>query len=119
MNGFNLIILGLVIGAVTFTTSTTSIMLWLREFLSKIHHKVEELVHCPWCSGFWLSLLLVSFTNLELPTMFKLDFLNILANAFASLAIGGLIHFVLLRAYEPVSKYMAIRQLEKLKSKKV
>lgn len=118
MSGFNILILGLIVGAVTFTTSTTSIMLWPREMLSKIHHKVEELVHCPWCSGFWLSILLVSFTDLELPTLFKLAFLNIIANAFACLAIGGLLHYVFLRAYEPVAKLMAMRSLEKLKAKK-
>lgn len=118
MTGLNILILGLIVGAVTFTTSTTSIMLWPRELLSKIHHKIEELVHCPWCTGFWLSILLVSTTTLELPTLYKWAFLDVICNSFASLAISGLVHYVLLRAYEPVSKYLVMRSLEKLKNKK-
>lgn len=113
------IIFGLVVGGVTFTTSVTSIMLFFRELLSKIHPKIDELVHCPWCSGFWLSLLMVIFSKNKFIEPFELDVLNIVFNAFVILSIAGLVHYVLLRSYEPVSKAMAMRHKEKEMAKRI
>lgn len=115
MSGFStFFIIGLVVGAVTFTTSTTSIFLGVREKLSKLHPKLEELIHCPWCSGFWLSLLINLTVETTWVHLFKWEVFNLFMSIFASLSIAGLLHYVLLRAYEPVAKAMAMRHKEKL-----
>jgi len=111
---FNLLVLGLIVGAVTFTTSTTSIFGWFRELVSKIQPKIEELIHCPWCSGFWLSLLMVGTADLPWIHVFKVPLLNLLCTTFAVLAIAGPLHYVLLRAYKPVAEAMSMRHREKI-----
>lgn len=112
------IALGLLCGAVTFTTSTTSIFKGVRELLSKIHPKVDELVHCPWCSNFWLSLIILTTSSWPLLNVFKYYYLDLFCTVFLVCAISGLLHYVLLRAYAPVAEAMMMRHREKEQAKR-
>ena len=109
-------ILSLVISGVSFTVTVTSIFKPVREIVSKIHHKIEELIHCPWCFSHWLTfiLLLIIGEWIEITGKSVLDFL---LTSFGMITISGVIHYVLLRAYEPVAKMMVERQIEKMKAK--
>ena len=102
---------------ISFTMTYTSIFKWFRELLSKIHPKVEELVNCPWCFNHWVTIVMLFVADIDLLPLTKYTVVNFLFTLFVLTTISGLIHYVLLRAYEPVAKLTAARQLEKLRSK--
>jgi hypothetical protein len=116
----NLLFVALVVASVTFTITTTSMFMWLRELVSPIHHKIEELIHCPYCLGHWATFIVL----LILPHSFITDVLpavnvgskifNFLFNAFAIMSIVALLHYVMLRAYKPVMEAMTMRMREKM-----
>jgi hypothetical protein len=117
----NILLLALVVASVTFTITTTSMFTWLRELVSPIHHKIEELIHCPYCLGHWLTfgllLIVPSFVVPILqPTNFGVRLFNFLFTAFAVMAIVALLHYVLLRAYKPVMEAMLMRMQEKIQA---
>jgi hypothetical protein len=109
-----LILITLACAGISHTITTTSMFKWFRELLSPIHHKVEELVHCPWCFGHYVMMFgLLVFWNhiffLDIPNL-----LHLILNWFACITVMGLIHYVTLRAYEPIAKAMMHRELMKL-----
>jgi hypothetical protein len=108
----SLLILALCVSSVSFTVTTTSIFKEVREWVSAIHHKLEELIHCPWCFSHWITFIVLLMIGnwIEITGWSFIDFL---LNTFAITCISGLSHFVLLRAYEPVAKAMVARQIEK------
>lgn len=107
-----LLILSFAISGISFTITTTSMFKWLREFISPIHHKVEELIHCPWCFSHWVTFItiLIIGSNYKFTGIAWIDFF---LTAFSIIGISGVIHYVLLRAYEPVAKAMLARELKK------
>jgi hypothetical protein len=111
------ILAGIMIAAITFTLCVTSIFGWLRELIAKIHPKLEELIFCPWCTGFWATLIFIATSDNALILQFyKNQSLNALCTVFIILGIAGLVHYVLLRAYEPVQKVMMMRHQEKMQA---
>lgn len=97
---------------ISFTVTVTSIFMPLREAVSKLHPKLEELIHCPWCLNHYVTFAVVAITQPE-----ELERQGLWAYfliCFAVIAASGVIHFVLLRAYEPVSRAMLQRKLDKL-----
>lgn len=68
-------------------------------------------MHCPWCFNHYVSLIGV-LVYVDYSTVW-----DVIAIWFACTAIGGLVHFVLLRAYEPIAKMTLMRQLDKQKKK--
>lgn len=94
----SIVIIALAVSAITFTVTTTSIFSWVREQVSRIHPKIEELIHCPWCLSFYVTLCWTRNVTF----------------VFAIMTISGLCHYVLLRAYEPVQQASARRELEKI-----
>lgn len=109
------ILIMLVTTGVSFTFCVTSIFNPVREFLAKIHPKVEELVFCPYCMSHYIaaSLLLVCNYSYDFTNILILDFLF---TVFAITCITAILHYPMLRTYEPVAKVMLSRKL--LKNKK-
>ena len=99
--------------AISFTITTTSMFEWLRELVSPIHHKIEELIHCPWCLGHWTVFVIMLIAKVPLIEITDWYLFNWLFTAFALMSPVGLIHYVLLRAYEPVAKAMLRRKINK------
>jgi len=108
-----LFMIALASASISFTITSTSIFLWLRELIAPVHHKLEELIHCPWCLSHYitLGLLFVFDTNITF-TFYNVCYF--ILQWFAIQGIIGLLHYVYLRAYEPVAKAMMRRELEKL-----
>lgn len=102
-----IIIIALASAAISFTVTTTSIFLSFREAVSGWHNKIEELVHCPYCLGHYISAVMLliygDITNFKAFVLYW----------FAIIAVMAVIHFVLLRAYEPVARAAMYRQQEK------
>lgn len=109
---FILFALSLIVASVSFTISVTSIFKPVRTVLSKIHPKVEELAHCPYCLGHYVAFILLSFV--ELPVQFSGSFwISYFSSAFAVMGMVALMHFFIVRAYQPIMEMEAIRkQLE-------
>lgn len=115
-----LILLALCLSTVTFTISSTGIFEPVRKLLSKIHLKVEELIHCPFCLSHWVVIFFSFFfyNAIEPEPILGIYWFDFIVNAFAIICISAVIHFVLLRAYKPVGEAMMRRELERLEKEK-
>lgn len=116
---FNLICVALACGGISFTITTTSLFKTVREWISNIHPKLDQLIHCPWCLGHWVTLLymIIGKDNSYALYITKYEFTDFLITLFTIISIEGLLHYILLRAYEPVAKQLAQRTINKLKEK--
>lgn len=118
-----------VAAAISFTISVTRMFKSFRETISPWHKKIEELIHCPWCLGHWVVFIIfwclprtfiwqvLESNQLWVHNSYVLRSFNFLFTSFIVIGMMGLIHYVLLRAYEPVAKAMAARTLELLQKK--
>lgn len=107
-----LLMIALATASISFTITTTTIFKWLRDLISPIHPKLHELIHCPWCLGHYIMLGILFVFNDK--TLF-LDInvvLHYLLNWFALLAIVGVLHHIMLRAYEPIARDELQRQID-------
>jgi hypothetical protein len=94
--------------AISFTITTTSIFTWLRDVVISLKiQKLEELIHCPWCLSHYITVFLLLISG-----QYK-TFVSFLILFFAVQGIIGLLHYVMLRAYEPVMKSELQRKLDK------
>jgi hypothetical protein len=112
-----LLLIALAVGSSSFTVTFTGIFKGIREMVSEIHPKLEELIHCPWCFSHWVTFLFLFLTSYT----YKFTdcwLANFALTTFAITAISGIIHYVLLRAYEPVAKAMVQRHIDKMKNQK-
>lgn len=111
-----LIALSFCIAAISFTISTTSIFKWLRDLISAIHPKLEELIHCPYCLSHWITFaVMIPLVGLYQPVIISGIYLyDFIINIFAITGLCALQHFIMLRAYEPVTRAMLRKELEKL-----
>lgn len=105
--------LSFVVTSISFAVTVTSIFKPLREWLSKLHPKVEELIHCPFCFGFWVTVVVVGYVEYR-----SMDLLPMILEVFAVLGVTAVLHYPVLRAYEPIHKMLMQRQIEKLKREK-
>lgn len=109
-----LIALSLAAASISFTITTTGMFKWFRELVSPIHKKVEELVHCPWCLGHWVVFVIMLTADIPILQVTGIRFYDWLFTAFTVISPIGVIHYILLRAYEPVAKAMMRRTLDNL-----
>ena len=114
-----LLLIALVTASISFTITTTSIFKWFRELVSPLHKKIEELVHCPWCIAHYIALviLFILFDRTVFIEGIPL-WVHFILNWFGLLAITGVLHYILLRAYEPVVKELVRREIQNLQKNK-
>lgn len=117
---FDLLYVALCCGGISFTITTTSMFKSIREWISNIHPKLDELIHCPWCLGHWITLLYFSLlpSSDYMILIHNTSILNFVLVYFSVVSLEGLLYYVLLRAFEPVGRLLAQRKIEKLKEKK-
>lgn len=118
MDFITLLLLAAAVSSIAFTVTTTGIFLWFRELVSPIHHKIEELIHCPWCFGHWTTFIILLLPGIKFYQFTNVGWLDFFLTAFTIMGFAGLAQYVLLRAFEPVAKAMARRQLEKLEEQR-
>ena len=119
----NLLIIALCVAAISFTISTTSMFKWLRELVSPIHYKIEELIHCPYCLSHWITFIILLIVPNHILKIWEsqgiiVNIFNYLFTSFSVIGIVGMIHYILLRSYEPVAKAMMYRHKEKVQSER-
>ena len=100
--------------SISFTISFTSIFKGFRERVSKLHPKIEELVHCPWCLNHYVVFITLLVCDVGTIPFSNYSIINFFITAFVLTAISGLFHYVLLRAYKPVAEALMIRKIKKL-----
>lgn len=111
-----ILLVALCAASISFTITTTSMFKWLREGLSPIHTKIEELMYCPYCFSHYVVLVILFCTNSVLAPVTSLVWFNFLFTWFVIVCIVAVLHYILLRAYEPVAKAMMSREIMKLKN---
>lgn len=116
MLGF--IVISFCIASISYTICVTSIFKWFRELVSDIHPKIEELVHCPYCLGHYIAIVILIMTDFRINCIDDAIFVNFIVTWFSIMGAVGCIHYVMNRSYEPIAKAMVSRKLEKLNKEK-
>ena len=112
-----IILVALCAASISYTISYTSIFLGFREWVSKFHHKLEELIHCPYCLCHYVILTIMFTTNnisSKLVPITNNIVYNFLFTWFCIVCITSLLHCVMLIAYRPVMQYMTDRKIAKI-----
>lgn len=116
-----IILVALCAASISYTISYTSIFLGFREWISKFHHKLEELIHCPYCLCHYVILTIMFTTNdissklVPIANNIVYDFLF---TWFCIVCVTSLLHCVMFIAYRPVMKYMTDRKIAKIQQRK-
>ena len=116
-----IILVALCAASISYTISYTSIFLGFREWISKFHHKLEELIHCPYCLCHYVILTIMFTTNdisSKLVPIANNIVYNFLFTWFCIVCITSLLHCVMLIAYRPIMKYMTDRKIAKIQQRK-
>ena len=116
-----IILVALCAASISYTISYTSIFLGFREWISKFHHKLEELIHCPYCLCHYVILTIMFTTNdisNKLVPITNNIVYNFLFTWFCIVCITSLLHCVMLIAYRPVMQYMTDRKIAKIQKRK-
>ena len=116
-----IILVALCAASISYTISYTSIFLGFREWISKFHHKLEELIHCPYCLCHYVILTIMFTTNdisSKLVPITNNIVYNFLFTWFCIVCVTSLLHCVMLIAYRPVMQYMTDRKIAKIQQRK-
>ena len=116
-----IVLVALCAASISYTISYTSIFLGFREWISKFHHKLEELIHCPYCLCHYVILTIMFTTNdisSKLVPITNNIIYNFLFTWFCIVCVTSLLHCVMLIAYRPVMKYMTDRKIAKIQQRK-
>ena len=116
-----IILVALCAASISYTISYTSIFLGFREWISKFHHKLEELIHCPYCLCHYIILTIMFTTNdisSKLVPITNNIVYNFLFTWFCIVCVTSLLHCVMLIAYRPVIQYMTDRKIAKIQQRK-
>ena len=105
-----LLLIALASASISYTVTTTGIFKYVREKVASLHPKIDELIHCPYCFGHYV-VLVIYFSIIDVNS---LSLLSILLELFAIVGIMGMIHYVLIRAYLPISQSKAKKLLDSL-----
>lgn len=100
----------LCIACVSYTIAVSGVFKPVREYASGFHPKIDELIHCPYCVSHYVAFIMWIIIGIDVFTIMYL------VDVFASIALSSLCHYVMLRAYEPLSKLAAQRKIERLKN---
>jgi|SRR5690606_10108936 len=93
--------------SISFTITYTSIFEPLRNLISRLGKKADQLIHCPWCFNHYVVFIVVAIFH-------QSSFLEYLLRCFAIIGACALLHYVMLRAYKPIAKLTMIRELQRL-----
>lgn len=118
--GSYILAVALCAASISYTISTTNIFQWLRNLITDhIGGKIEELIHCPYCLGHYVILVIMlttkSVRSYLVPITGYLVY-DFLFTWFCIVCVLSLIHYFMNLAYKPIAEKEGIR--EKLKEQK-
>lgn len=99
--------------SISYTISVTSIFEWLRNFIEDhIGGKIEELIHCPYCLGHYVVLVIMFTTKylyrylIPITENIVYDFLF---TWFCIICVLSLLHYFMNLAYKPIAENEGLR----------
>lgn len=111
-----MLVVALCAASISYTVCYASLFLWLREWVSKFHSKLEELIHCPYCFCHYVILTIMLTTDNVRQYLFDISgylVYDFLFTWFCIVCVTSLLHCVMLISYRPIMEYMAHRKIEK------
>lgn len=108
-----LLLVALATASMSYTITQTSIFKGLRELISKINPFFEDLVHCPWCLGHYISLVWLFIFHKQIIFYDVNVILHFIFDWFVVMGIVGLLLYILLRALAPIAESLLKRQLDR------
>lgn len=99
--------------SISYTISVTSIFEWLRNLIEDyIGGKIEELIHCPYCLGHYV-VLVIMFTTKGLryhlmPISGNIVY-DFLFTWFCIVCVLSLLHYFMNLAYKPIAENEGLR----------
>lgn len=99
--------------SISYTISVTSIFEWLRNLIEDhIGGKIEELIHCPYCLGHYV-VLVIMFTTRGLkyhlmPISGNIVY-DFLFTWFCIVCVLSLLHYFMNLAYKPIAENEGLR----------
>ena len=117
-----ILLVALCSASISYTISCAGIFEGLRRVVTKWGTWFEDLIHCPYCLGHYVSLAIVLITFFDGSNLISIvdwTVFDLLFTWFACVCLMSLFHFVMIRAYKPIAESETIRKIkEKLNSKK-
>lgn len=109
--------LSLCTASISYTITWAGIFEGLRKRISKLGNWFEDLIHCPYCLGHYIALviMLVTYNNCSqyfIPVS-KSIVLNFIISWFSIMCVTSILHCVMLIAYKPVSEYLTVLKIRK------
>lgn len=99
--------------SISYTISVTSIFEWLRNFIADhIGGKIEELIHCPYCLGHYIVLVIMLTTKNMRYHVVEISrgyIYNFLFTWFCIICVMALIHYFMNLAYKPIAENEGLR----------
>ena len=99
--------------SISYTISVTSIFEWLRNLITNhIGGKIEELIHCPYCIGHYVVLVIMFTTkyveNHLIPITETMVY-DFLFTWFCIVCVLSLLHDFMNLAYKPIAENEGLR----------
>lgn len=117
-----ILIISLCSASISYTVSCAGIFEGLRKVVTKWGKWFEDLIHCPYCFGHYVTLAILGLTYTRNSWLFNLltgwPVVDFILMWFICVCMMSLLHFVMVRAYKPVAESETIRKMkEKLTNK--
>lgn len=108
--------------SISYTISVTSIFEWLRNLIEDhISGKIEELIHCPYCLGHYI-IVVIMLTTKDLKNYLISITGNIIYDFlftwFCIVCILSLLHYFMNLAYKPIAENEGLRMKLKLQEQR-
>ena len=116
-----ILIVSLCSASISYTVSCAGIFEGLRKAVSKWGKWFEDLIHCPYCFGHYVTLAIILITLMGGSELFYIadwNLFDLLFVWFACVCVMSLLHFIMVRAYKPVAESEAIRKFKEKLVKK-
>ena len=107
---------GLCVSSITYIIAVSGVFSPIRNLISKLGKWFDDLIHCPFCLSFYVSLMFLWLVRYpEIFTMITGEVLEdsifqTLLDLFCIMTISSLCHYVMLRAYKPIVEEAQIRR---------
>lgn len=110
-----LFVISLIAASISYTVCCAGIFEKLRNWVTKWGHWFEDLIHCPYCFGHYVTLALIAITynrNYDLFALFTGNrIIDFILMWFACVCIMSIWHFIMVRAYKPVAESETLRKV--------
>lgn len=113
------LIISLAVASVSYTVTQTPLFKPFRDLVGRIHPKIDQLFHCPYCFGHWLTFAVIWYTDNPISFVkygYYYPAIDFLISSFAVMGAAAVLHFLIVRAYEPIIREQFEREMRRAKN---